>query len=489
MKKEAQTDTTARRTRKRIIWLAAAVVAAVALAFVGIKVYQILCAPQSLFKPSTMDPALLSTKTAQPAPSPADTGGASAAPTVEPTPSPTPGITENRDILNILLIGVDRRRGEEGVNKGGKVGTDPHADVQMVIAVNFKEKRVDLISILRDTFVHEPSLMPGVYKINATFNIGGGFANPDAAFQKVCEGAEYMLGGIPVDYYYAVDFDTLVKLVDAIGGVDYDVEHRSYSQDKKAGMQHMDGSDVLWYLRNRKYGPNVHDTARVNRQKEMMVAIFEQLKKNGKLSMVPDLVNAANSGVYTNTNIEQTLALANFARTIDPENITMHTMPSKRNSGGGVIGYIWYFIQEPERQELIQRIYGIDVPEMTHYSEKYAKWLDNYGFTGMVFLKNAKQVLDYAETKKEEFTEDQREAYNTLAASYDETKAAWEQASLTCASSDTNAMIKSERKMRTYATALAKLLGYKEPLKWSHNSYASSWCRDTRINEVWVDFK
>lgn len=486
MKSAQEPGSGPKSARKLIIWLAVAAVAAAALVVVGIKAYRILCAPRSLFNVQTMDPARLSTT--QPAPAPADTGSGEK-PAVEPTPEPTPGITEGKDILNILLIGVDRREGEAesgGINKGGNIGTDPHADVQMVVAVNFKEKRADLISLPRDTIVHSPELMPGVYKLNATFNVGGGFADPDAAFRKVCEGAEYMLGGMPVDYYYAVDFKALVSLVDAVGGVDFDVESRSYSRQRKTGMQHMDGEDVLYYVRRRKTGPAPGDLNRINRQKELLIAIFDQLTKNGKLSMVPDLIGAVNNGVHTNTNLEQTLALVNFAKSIDSKNIGMRSM------SGPIIEKLfwnWCFTDQKKRIALIREVYGADVPELARCSVKYTDWLDQYGFTCMVYLKNAKQVLDYAESLKAQFTEEQRQAYDALAASFTQTQAAWDLASFTLKSADTNAMYKSYRKVQADATALAKLLDYKETLKWSYRKSGSAWCHDRRINEVWVDFR
>jgi len=371
---------------------------------------------------------------------------------------------------------------EKGTPKGE--GTDPHADVQMIVAINFKEKKVDLISLPRDTFVHNPGLMDGVYKLNATFNVGGGFdAKDGAGFLKVCEGAEYMLGGIPVDYYYAVDFNALVKLVDAIGGVDYEVEHRAYSLYKKKGMQHMSGAAVLFYVRSRKVGPAPGDLNRINRQKDMMVAIFKQLKKNGKLSMVPELISAAKSGVYTNTNLEQTIALVNYAKSIDPAKIGMHSMVGP---SADAARWRWYFTDQKKRQKVIKDVYGIDVPEHVRCSEKYAHWLMSYGFEGIVYLKTAKKLIDYGDAHQSEFTAEQKEAYDALKSSHAKATKAWDAASLSMKSTQNRGLAGAKKDLRAKATAFAKAAGYKEKLDWTYSS--NRWWQDPRINAVTVDF-
>ncbi len=494
MENNNETKTSPKPKRKRIIWLSILGVALVLLAVGGVKAYQIIYQPQDLFAKSTIDPALLASPTLVETPTPeiktttdgAQSAVATATPTIEPTPVPTPGITENKDILNILLIGIDRRQGADGNEKGTPkgAGTDPHADVQMIVAINFKEKKVDLISLPRDTFIHNTDLMDGVYKINATFNIGGGFEAKDGAgFMNVCKGAEYMLGGIPVDYYYAVDFNALVKMVDAIGGVDYKVEDRAYSLYKKKGMQHMTGAAVLFYVRARKVGPAPGDLNRINRQKDMMVAIFNQLKNKGKLSMVPDLVNTAKDDVYTNTNLEQTMALANFAQSIDPAKIGMHSMVGP---SADAARWRWCFTDQEKRVKLIKEIYGIDVPEQVRCSEKYAHWLMSYGFDGIVHLNTAKKFIDDCQAKEAGFTGEQKKSYDELKAAYTAALTAWDKASLSMKSGDNRTMTITKKDLRNKTTALAKLLAYKEKIDWTYSH--NYWWQEPRINKVYVDF-
>ena len=123
-----------------------------------------------------------------------------------------------KDIVNIMLIGVDHaaeRDTEEWARRGGKQSF--HADVMIVLAINTKTGAVNMISLPRDTYAQIPGVK-GIYKLNASIDCGGGWPSEangysTSGFDKVCEAATWMLGGIPVKYYYAVDMNAVKGLV------------------------------------------------------------------------------------------------------------------------------------------------------------------------------------------------------------------------------------------------------------------------------------
>ena len=178
-------------------------------------------------------------------------------------------LTDN--IVNILLIGVDyaeERLTEEWLGEGGS--SAEHADVMIVLAINFDKQTVDMISLPRDTYAKIPGVQ-GIYKLNASLDCGGGLYERDEngkpvldekgnfkvnskGFEKVCESCSRMIGGLPINYYYAVTMPAVKQLVDAIGGVDYnvDVAFEMNGREYAAGQQHMNGQGVLDYLRVRK---------------------------------------------------------------------------------------------------------------------------------------------------------------------------------------------------------------------------------------------
>lgn len=284
-------------------------------------------------------------------------------------------------IVNILFIGVDYEAARIDKKWNGKDGNAFHSDVMIVCAVNFNENRVDLISLPRDTYANIPGVN-GVYKLNAALNCGtdgtnyGLFCENGEGFQKVCEAAEWMLGGISVDYYYAVTMESVKQIVDIVGGVWYNLEGNFDNGGRyyKAGFQFMDGQACLDYMRVRKEGHGqlaIGDSNRVKRQKNMMVAIFKKMKEENLVLKVPEILAAFDGALFTNCTPEQTAALALFGYKLDPENIGAYSM-----GGDSATLFHWNFVftRQSDRVELIRKIYGVDVNTYPKFSLAYGRY-------------------------------------------------------------------------------------------------------------------
>lgn len=389
--------------------------------------------------------------------------------------------SDNTGITNILLLGVDRT--PEG---GTSSGSMPHADAIMVVAINFDANTVNLVSLPRDSFVNMPSVK-GFYKLNGIFNVGGGYDDPDAAFSLMCDAAEWMLGGISVDYYYSVDFEAVMDLVDAIGGVDYDMD-MSYSNTAgrtyKEGMQHLDGQGVLDYLRARRNATtDANDRGRVDRQKKMMIAIFKQLKEANLLSTIPQVISSIKDGLYTNTTMEQTLALANYARKIDPNTIGTYSLYGDYKSGP--IAWNWTFVDPDNRIAVIQEVWGVTVSPLECTSYEFMTWLRDYGFSALKYLSTAESVGDYA-AQLGTLTTEQSDAYAAYSDAYSALQQAYDLAAHSLTTEDSEQVVDAKATLRTETQLLAEVIGYDETLIWN---VGNSWCEDTGINEVYVDFR
>lgn len=342
--------------------------------------------PSSLFdKAALIDPVRLPTQAAvTPESTEVDHRGSHAEPTAtaELSEYDIMGIEAdkdmlNSDIVNILIIGVDyayEREDAEWISGGGK--GDFHSDVMMVLAVNFKENKASLISLPRDTYAKIPGV-GGIYKLNASINCGGGV--DDKGFSKVCEAAEWMLGGISVDYYYAVTMPAVKMLGDAVGGVDYDVEmdFKMAGRQYYAGQQHLNGQGILDYFRVRKGIKESGDLNRINRQKKMLVALFAELKQANKLGMIPDLLSISKE-IYTNATLQQTIALAYFAYGLEVEDIGMYSMGGTMQS---IFGWSFCLTDQAERVRVIKEVYGIDAEPYLEYTRDYA----NYRWQSMLY--------------------------------------------------------------------------------------------------------
>ena len=325
--------------------------------------------------PSTTEPPFT------PAPTPTE------APTPSPTLDPYSELEQVADtgmmngIVNIMFIGVDYEAARIDKNWAGKGGNSFHSDVMIVCAGNFNENRVGLISLPRDTYANIPNVK-GVYKLNAALNCGtdgtnyGLFCENGEGFEKVCEAAEWMLGGIDVDYYYAVTMESVKQIVDIVGGVWYNLEGDFDNGGRyyKAGFQFMDGQACLDYMRVRKGGHgqlSTGDSNRVIRQKNMMVAIFKKMKEENMVLKVPEILAAFDGALFTNCTPAQTAALALFGYKLNPEDIGAHSMV-----GDSATLFHWNFVftKQSERVKLIKEIYGVDVKTSPKYSLAYGRY-------------------------------------------------------------------------------------------------------------------
>lgn len=390
--------------------------------------------------------------------------------------------SETDKITNILLLGIDRTP-----SGGTTSGTMPHADAIMVVAINFTKNEVSLVSLPRDSFVNMPSVK-GFYKLNGMFNVGGGYDAPNSeGFLMMCEAAEWILGGISVDYYYSVDFEALIDLVDAIGGVDFDMDMNYSNGDGRyytEGMQHLDGRGVFDYLQARRNAStDASDSGRVNRQKKMMIVVFETIKESNMLATIPQLISSIDDGLYTNTTTEQTLALANYARNIDASSIESYSLYGEYKAGP--IAWNWTFVDPDNRIAVIKEVWGVTVSPLECTSFEFMTWLHDYGLSALKYLSTAEIVGNYA-AQLNTLTMEQRQAYTEYLTAHSALEDAYEQASRSMSDNDTQLVVSAQETLKEQTENLAEVIGFDQILVWE---VGSSWCDDSGINEIYVDFR
>ena len=303
------------------------------------------------------------------------TPGAVQGPTPTPTLSPEERLKAQADgdfmegRVNILLLGFDqspeRDEKENDVYRGEKNGF--RSDVMLLMAVNFEEASVHLISIPRDTYakIYNTS---GRYKINAAFAKGGGADGEGFAYAR--HTVELLLG-VPVDYYLGVNMEGLKHVVNAIGGVDYDVDVQISLNGRvlETGYQHLNGQQVLDYCRARK-GIST-DVGRVDRQQRMLLAIYEKLRNERKLTTIPKLYLAVKNDIYTNLSLGQIAALASLALEIPGEEITRTTLSGEYISD--VYNASYYVLDNRALEQLVKEEFGIDFDREDRYDIQKVK--------------------------------------------------------------------------------------------------------------------
>ena len=454
------------KRKKRIVLLSILALLLAGLVFGGVFLYRTLKKPEHQFRTSQQRPQ--STQKSMVESLPQDG---------EPAQETLPIVITEEGIVNILLLGID-----SDDKSYAKDGGDFHTDAIINVAINFNKGTVDLISLPRDTFTHVPGVR-GIYKLNAAINCGGG--KTEEGFLKVCEAASWLLGGIQIDYYAAFELDTVIAIGNLIGGVDFDMDMaytgnsgRSYEK----GMQHLDGTGIYDYMRARKnarYSIS-GDAGRMERSRKMLVAIFEKMKQENLLAVLPSLIGEVKQGLYTNVSIQQMMSLAGFALEIDTAAIGSHTMKGKiRNA----LNWNFWFIDQVARQALIEQVYGVTVAPLERVSYEYATWMGRAGFLAVRHLTTAMEVYRYAcDIDIAKMTEKQRLALAQMEEDYRALQAEYEKES----------DMPAERNLKSFRDALkesteelARLIDYPNRMVWS---LKSSWCEDECINEVIVDF-
>ncbi len=215
-------------------------------------------------------------------------------------PDPGPGAGER---LNILIVGIDKIP--------GRVAT--LTDSMMVASVDPVGNTVSMLSIPRD-LVQVPLGNGDAFgpKLNSLMS----YADRDpkafpAGGMRTLQDAIGALLGIRIHYYAQMDFIGFAEMIDALGGVDIDVErgfsdpaYDGYGLDGRgwsveAGPNHFSGYEALAYARVRK-APGESDYTRSARQQEILIALRERMTQAGSLLFgLPGLLDAMASYVRT----------------------------------------------------------------------------------------------------------------------------------------------------------------------------------------------
>lgn len=188
------------------------------------------------------------------------------------------------DVTNILLVGEDVRDPADS----GRGNTD----VMMVVSINNKNKTITLTSLMRDMWVYM-SDFDSNDKLNAAYWHGG-----SEYLEKIIE--DYF--GISIDRYVSVNFQSFIEIVEAVGGLDFNVKENEAEAMKdpldevndiihkkhgtgyvKAGKQHLNGYQSLAYARIRYNCGD--DYGRTQRQRAVIAQIIQKSKKLSLLEL------------------------------------------------------------------------------------------------------------------------------------------------------------------------------------------------------------
>jgi polyisoprenyl-teichoic acid--peptidoglycan teichoic acid transferase len=222
--------------------------------------------------------------------------------------------------LTVLVLGVDRRPLDSAEPQ--VVGS--RSDTIMLVRVVPGTGQVKLLSIPRDLLVE---VEPGVEdRINAAYSYGG-----VEQARRVVQGYT----GVPIDRYAIVDFEGFSEVVDAMGGVEVDVEGELPPKHGiEEGMQILSGEQALFYARWR--GTAGGDLDRIEHQQQLVAALRSKALEWDTVTRLPEIMKLMEENVETNLGFGEALSLGriliehgrNAQMTSDQLEGTPYTLPS-----------------------------------------------------------------------------------------------------------------------------------------------------------------
>ena len=238
-------------------------------------------------------------------------------------------------------------------------------DTIMVASYNPNTQKATLLSIPRDTYTgNTPSRATAYEKINSVYSR---HEDPQDVLDEVNE-----ITGLDLKYYIIIKNEGFIKLVDAIGGVTFnvpiDMDYDDTSQDLhihlKAGVQELDGDKAEQLVRFRhnndgtsypeEYGDN--DTGRMRTQREFIMAVIQQTAKVENIFKLGQILEVAQENVLTNIDFNVAKDYIPYAVEFSTENLLTAVLPGEntnKNSSG-----TWIFVHdEDETAALIQELF------------------------------------------------------------------------------------------------------------------------------------
>jgi LCP family protein required for cell wall assembly len=237
-------------------------------------------------------------------------------------PAPVPRVPMSDKAINIVLLGSDQRPDE----------SEWRTDVIIVVSVDPERPSFSMLSVPRDTWLYIPNWT--YQRINLADTHGTQVGYPGGGPGLVKATIEYNFG-IHVDYFARVDFAGLMRIVDALGGIEVLLDcpvadgfpDDPISEDPSVvtqidypepGLYHLDGKHALWLARSRK---TTSEFARSRRQHRILQGIWRKANDIGYLARLPDLWEELTASVQTDLSLDDMLWLTTIGLQLGPSQI------------------------------------------------------------------------------------------------------------------------------------------------------------------------
>lgn len=280
---------------------------------------------------------------------------------VDATPNITPGEVEDlsstvKHVKNIALFGVDQENGSVG-----------RSDTMIILSINRENNTIKMTSLARDSLV--PIEGHGEEKLTHSWAYG----HAKLALKTINQAY-----GMNITDYVYVNFEEFVDVIDYIGGVTVHVnklelEAINYTPDKSerlsgTGTHRLTGRQALVYARCRKDS----DKNRTARQREVLIAMYEQVRKQ-PITKLPETLRKVLRLCHTTLSAEEIMDMAKWAILETPTIQSLSLPNSQLKPWSGILdrarGWVYVYDLSAAKRVLYNFIYGADakVTGVTQY--------------------------------------------------------------------------------------------------------------------------
>ena len=245
-------------------------------------------------------------------------------PVVTPNPSGSEAVDEG-DAPNIAASGR-KDQYYTFLVCGRDTAGGGNTDTIMLVAYDVKNQKANVMNIPRDTMVN---VSWDIKRINSVYNVMG------------LEGMKEHVGkltGIVPDFYVIVEWEAVGELVNAIGGVTFevpfDMDYDDAAQDlhihQKAGLRRLTGEDAMQVVRWRKNntGPSLGDIQRVQIQQDFLMAVAKECLQLSNLGRINEFARIFGENVDTDLTFGNLVWFGTQAFSMNvEEDLAFHTMP------------------------------------------------------------------------------------------------------------------------------------------------------------------
>ncbi|WP_133015243.1 LCP family protein [Clostridium cuniculi] len=247
----------------------------------------------------------------------------------------------SNSIINIALFGVDAVDGEAG-----------RSDSIMIATIDTVHKKLKLTSIMRDSYVAIDG--HGNDKLNHAYAFGG----PQLAIKTLNENFD-----LNIEDFAAVNFETLPKIIDKIGGIELDIDAdeleyvngyiahlnningTSEPAIESTGVQHVSGTQALAYCRIRYTSGG--DYKRTERHREVLTEIFKKIETM-PVTSYPSLLLDILPMVNTSLTYNEILDLGTEVLKLGDSSMELERFPLDEYCEGKMIDGIYYLSFDKE---------------------------------------------------------------------------------------------------------------------------------------------